>query len=416
MRKVCVIGAGAAGMMAAYAAAKAGNEVTIFEKNEKPGKKLFITGKGRCNVTNAAKMEEVFNNVISNPKFLYSSFAAFDNTALMELLEGAGCKLKVERGLRVFPESDHSSDVINGFVRLLRDNNVKLLLNNEVKGIFTNTEDECECFSYITVENRGSLKTYKDFDACIVATGGMSYPLTGSTGDGFKFAEALGLAIKEPRPSLVPFVTKEKWVKNVAGLSLKNVRLTMQSGKKVLYSEMGEMLFTHVGISGPLVLSASCYYSKVKDDDCRIYIDLKPALEVDTLDNRLIREFEENKNKAFKNAIASLFPSSLIPVMISLSGINPDKKCCEISKNERREFVSLIKALPLNVEGTGSFAEAIITQGGISVKEINPATMACKKIAGLYFAGEVLDLDAKTGGFNLQIAWSTGYAAGSSIE
>jgi len=407
MENVIVIGGGAAGMMAAISASDSGDNVTLLEKNEKLGKKLFITGKGRCNVTNAADIETLFANVCTNPKFLYSAFYTFDNRMLMDFLEKAGCRLKVERGDRVFPVSDHSSDIIAAFSRELRKRNVDIRLNTEVEEIWVTAED-CG----VRLSDGKTLKC----DKCIVCTGGLSYPGTGSTGDGYRFAKNFGHRIVDVNPGLVPLETEEEWCRELMGLSLKNVSVRMVNGRRELYSGFGEMLFTHFGVSGPLILSASSFYSKRKSDDVKLYIDLKPALDREQLDRRLLRDFDENKNKAFKNSLSGLFPSKLIPVMIKLSGIDPDKKVNEISREERKLFLELIKNLPLNVTGTRSFAEAIITQGGISVKDIDPHTMESKLVKKLYFAGEVLDLDAMTGGFNLQIAWSTGYLAGKKDE
>jgi hypothetical protein len=429
MSNVIVVGGGAAGMMAAISAADSGDKVTLLEKNEKLGKKLFITGKGRCNVTNAGDTETLFANVVTNRKFLYSAFYTYDNRALMDFIEKAGCSLKVERGDRVFPVSDHSSDIIAAFTRELKKRNVDIRYNTEVKElIIEDISDKEISDEEISDEEKTDGKTSNEkhtctgvrladgrklkCDKCIICTGGVSYPSTGSTGDGYRFAEDTGHKIVEMTPALVPLETKETWCYDVMGLSLKNVSVRMVNGKKELYNGFGEMLFTHFGVSGPLILSASSFYSKRKNDDVKLYIDLKPALDAEQLDKRLLRDFEENKNKAFKNSLSGLFPSKLIPVMTELSGINPDKKVNEISREERRGFLELIKNLPLTVKGTRSFAEAIITQGGISVKDIDPHTMESKKVNGLYFAGEVLDLDAMTGGFNLQIAWSTGYLAG----
>lgn len=408
MSKVIVVGGGAAGMMAAIAAGKNGNSVELYEKNEKLGKKLFITGKGRCNVTNAADVETLLNNVVRNRKFLYSAFYGFDNMALCEMIEEAGCKLKTERGDRVFPESDHSSDIIKALEKLLQKYHVSVHLKAEVKSILA--EDG---------EAKGiKLSDGKKIfgDAVIVCTGGYTYPLTGSTGDGYRFAKDTGHTVTEVAPSLVPFETSEKWAKDLMGLSLKNVNLTLISGKKKLYDGFGEMLFTHFGISGPLVLTASCYYDDKKYADCKVIIDLKPALNAEQLDKRLVREFEANVNKQFANALTGLLPAKMIPVMVELSGIPADKKVHDITKQERTEFAALLKHIEMNVTGTRGPAEAIITRGGVSVKEIDPGTMESKTVKGLYFAGEVLDLDAVTGGFNLQIAWSTGYAAGNYIE
>ncbi len=408
MSKVIVIGGGAAGMMAAIAAADAGARVILYEKNEKLGKKLFITGKGRCNVTNAGDMENLFANIMTNEKFLYSAFYTYDNQAVMDFLEKAGCPLKVERGDRVFPVSDHSSDIIAAFQRELGRCNVAIELNTGVKELLWEKGEEGQSIKGVVLMNGKRVMG----DKVIVATGGISYASTGSTGDGYRFAEECGHRVTECKPSLVPFNIKEGWCREAMGVSLKNVSLRLVCGKKELYNGFGEMLITHFGISGPLVLSASSYYVSKAKGEARCYIDLKPALTAGQLDKRVLRDFEESKNKQFKNALNHLFPMKLIPVMIELSGIHPDKKVNEITKEERKAFVELIKAVPLTIAGVRDFKEAIITKGGVSVKEVNPSTMESKKVRGLYFAGEVLDLDALTGGYNLQIAWSTGYLAG----
>lgn len=407
MKKVIVIGGGAAGMMAAVAAADSGAKVTIYEKNEKLGKKLFITGKGRCNVTNAGDMENLFANVMTNEKFLYSAFYTYDNQMVMDFLEKAGCPLKVERGDRVFPVSDHSSDVIAAFQRELRKRDVEIVLNSGVKEILWDEADEF-AIKGVLLESGKKIMA----DSVVVATGGISYASTGSTGDGYLFAEKTGHKVTECKPSLVPFNVKEDWCKEAMGVSLKNVSLRLVCGKKEIYNGFGEMLITHFGISGPLALSASSYYVSKAKGETMGFIDLKPALDAEQLDKRVLRDFEEAKNKQFKNALNHLFPQKLIPVMIQLSGIDPDKKVNEITKEERKAFVQLIKNVPFTISGVRDFKEAIITKGGVSVKEVNPSTMESKKVKGLYFAGEVLDLDALTGGYNLQIAWSTGYLAG----
>lgn len=408
MKKVIVIGGGAAGMMAALAAAKQGGRVILYEKNEKVGKKLFITGKGRCNLTNACDMEALFDNVITNSKFLYSAFYGFDNQAVMNFFEEAGCPVKVERGERVFPVSDHSSDVIGALERQLKKWKVDVRLKQEVKGL---TEENGKITGVLL--RKGEKESA---DAVIVATGGLSYPLTGSTGDGYDMAKQMGHTVKETCPALVPFTVKEEWCYELQGLSLKNVQVTLsQNGKKPFYDSFGEMLFTHFGVSGPLILSASSYYvGRKTKEGVKLHLDLKPALTQEQLDRRLLRDFEENKNKQFKNSLGGLFPAKLIPVMIRLSGIDENKKVNEITKEERHRLAELTKNLELTVTGTRSYTEAIITRGGIHVKEVNPSTMESKLIQGLYFAGEVLDLDALTGGFNLQIAWSSGQLAGSS--
>lgn len=416
MSEVVIIGGGAAGMMAAVAAAQNGHHVVLLEKKEKLGKKVFITGKGRCNVTNAADVETLLGHVCTNPKFLYSAFYDFDNRAVMELLEGAGCPLKIERGERVFPVSDHSSDVIAAFRRLLQGLGVEVRLNTEVREVLVTKEQKI----------RGVLSATGELipaDSVVVCTGGLSYASTGSTGDGLGFAKALGHAVTRTSPSLVPLEIREDWCRELMGLSLKNVELRLmvcrKNGFKEIYREQGEMLFTHFGVSGPLVLTASCYLDRANtsgDSEIKLFLDLKPALSKEQLDKRLLRDFEEQKNKSFKNALGGLFPARLIPVMVMLSNIDGEKKVHEITREERRDFVELIQNLPMTVKGTRSFAEAIITQGGVDVREINPSTMESKRIKNLYFAGEVLDLDAHTGGFNLQIAWSTGHLAGKSIQ
>ena len=408
MSRVIVIGGGAAGMMAAYAAASCGHSVVLLEQNEKLGKKLFITGKGRCNVTNACEREKLFENVVSNPKFLYSAFSEFDNGDLMELLRRAGCPLKVERGERVFPVSDHASDVTSALTRLLKERGVEVRLHVKVKEI-----------SAADGRVTGALLAngqYIRADAVVLATGGLSYPTTGSRGDGHRVAEGLGHTLKTCTPALTPMETAEQWCTSLQGLSLKNVTLTMRCGGKQIWSGFGEMLFTHFGISGPLVLSASSYYGKCKDKTAvTTAVDLKPALTMEQLDRRILRDFEENRNKQFKNVIGSLYPSRLVPVMILLSGIDGEKKIHEVTRQERSRLAEVTKNLTMRVTGLRDFAEAIITQGGVRVKEVNPSTMESKIVQGLYPVGELLDLDAVTGGFNLQIAWSTGYLAGRSI-
>lgn len=405
MGKVIVIGGGAAGMMAALAAAEKGCRVCLIEKNEKLGKKLFITGKGRCNVTNAGDMETLFANVRANGKFLYSAFYGYDNRRVMDFLEGAGCRLKTERGDRVFPLSDHSSDVISAFARELKRRGVEILLNTEAKSLILGKDESI----VEGVRLSGGRQVHGNM--CVVCTGGLSYPSTGSTGDGYGFAKEAGHQVVGQRPGLVPFNVREEWCGRLMGLSLKNVSLRLVCGGRETYQGFGEMLFTHFGVSGPLVLSASSHYES--GQGAVLYIDLKPALTAEQLDKRLLRDFDENKNKRFGNALGGLFPMKLIPVMVELSGIRSDKKVNEITKEERRRFGELIKAVPLTVKGLRGYEEAIITRGGVCVKEINPSTMESKKVKGLYFAGEVLDVDALTGGFNLQIAWSTGHLAGS---
>lgn len=408
MSKVLIVGGGAAGMFAAIFAARNHNEVVIYDGNEKLGKKLFITGKGRCNITNACDMETLFDNVISNQKFLYSAFYGYNNYDVIDFFEELGVKTKIERGNRVFPVSDHSSDVINAIGKELQKSGVTINLKTKVKDIIIEDGQA----KGLDLEN--GKKVYADH--IIIATGGLSYPTTGSTGAGFEFAKKAGHTITRLTPSLVPFKVKESFVKELQGLSLKNVQASVLDGKKQLYSDFGEMLFTHFGVSGPLMLSASSFAAdKIKKNNLKLIIDLKPALSEEQLDMRIVREFEIYKNKQFKNAVVPLFPSKLIPVMIGLSGIHPDKKVNEITKEERLSFVFLIKNLELTLTELCDYNQAIITKGGVSVKEINPSTMESKLVRQLYFIGEVLDLDALTGGFNLQIAWSSAYAAGSNI-
>ena len=414
MSHVIVVGGGAAGMFAAIAAAKNGHQVTLYEKNEKLGKKIFITGKGRCNITNAADMEELFDAVVTNSKFLYSSFYGSTNQNVIDFFEDAGVPVKIERGNRVFPISDHSSDVIRALEREMKKVGVKVCLNTEVKSV----EAEKGKFNKVVLKDT----TTQTADACIVATGGLSYRSTGSTGDGFRFAENVGHKVTQCFPSLVPMETKEPWICELQGLSLRNVEAKILDGKKELYKDFGEMLFTHFGVSGPLIISASSYVGKKFMDkngqkkELTLEIDLKPALTEEQLDQRVLRDFEENHNRQFKNAITKLFPTKLIPVMLELGGIDPEKKVNSIEKEERKQFVHLIKHFRMTLTGLRDYPEAIITKGGVNVKEIDPGTMESKLVKGLYFAGEVLDLDALTGGFNLQIAWSTGYAAGNAIQ
>ena len=409
MSKVLIIGGGAAGMMAAAFAAKNGNRVEVFEKNEKLGKKLFITGKGRCNITNAADLEDFFPAVTSNPKFLYSAFYSFTNEQVISFFEELGVKTKVERGGRVFPVSDHSSDVIQALKSEMERLGVKINLNAEVKELITEKNCTIETVDGIRLVSGKKISG----DAVIVATGGISYPSTGSTGDGYRFARRCGHKVSELSPSLVPMEVKEWYAGELMGLSLRNIEIRITDGKKKLYQEFGEMLFTHYGVTGPVILSASSVVGKkLKDTELTLHIDLKPALTEEQLDKRVLREFETNHNRQFKNAVDSLFPSKLRPVIVELSGIPEEKKVHEITKEERLRFVRLIKDFTMTLTGLRGYNEAIITKGGVSVKEIDPGTMESKLIKGLYFAGEVLDLDAVTGGYNLQIAWSTGYLAG----
>ena len=462
MSRAIVVGGGAAGMMAAYACAASGHRVTLLEKNEKLGKKIFITGKGRCNVTNVADREQFFKNIVSNSKFLYSSVHRFDSRALISFLEQYGCPVKTERGGRVFPVSDHAFDVTDALRRAMKEKRVEVRLHAEVKALLSEektddlpkkagTED-------VTPDDRPQKKrrteqthrqirgvllsdgTKMEADAVILACGGLSYPSTGSDGAGFRLAAQAGHSLTPCFPALVPFEIKEDWCRELQGLSLKNVeiRLMEEGGTKPLYSGFGEMLFTHFGVSGPLVLTASSYYSKLCRKSCtgkdetdkkdkknvknieklpsvKLFLNVKPAMDEETLDKRLLREFEENGHRAFKNSLGRLFPAKLLPVMAKLSGIDGEKRAHEVTKEERLSFARLIQNVPLTVTGTRGFSEAVITQGGIPVSEVNPSTMESKLCKGLYLAGEMLDIDALTGGYNLQLAWSTGYLAGASV-
>lgn len=409
MSKILVVGGGAAGMMAAVTAARRGKNVLLLEKNEKLGKKLFITGKGRCNLTNSVEVEELFNAVVSNPKFLYSSFYSFTNEQVIGFFEELGVKTKVERGGRVFPESDHSSDVIRALEQEMKRLGVRISLGTEVKEILT----EDGRAKGVRLSSGRTIAA----DAVIVATGGISYPSTGSTGDGYRFAQECGHKVTDLSPALVPMEVKEWYAKELMGLSLRNIGIRITDGKKKLYEEFGEMLFTHYGVTGPVILSASSIVGKkLKEHPLTLHIDLKPALTEEQLDKRVLREFEANHNRQFKNAVDSLFPAKLRPVAIELSGIPEEKKVNEVTKEERLHFVRLIKDFSMTLTGLRGYHEAIITKGGVSVKEIDPGTMESKLVKGLYFAGEVLDLDAVTGGYNLQIAWSTGYLAGANAD
>ncbi|MGN0372594.1 MAG: NAD(P)/FAD-dependent oxidoreductase [Enterocloster sp.] len=407
-QEIIVVGGGAAGMIAAISAAREGAKVHLYEKNEKLGKKLFITGKGRCNVTNACDMEELFQGVVTNSKFLYSSFYGFGNQDMMKLLEDGGLPLKTERGNRVFPRSDKSSDVISTLERLMKKEGVQIHLRSRIAGIRT---EGGRCRGVWLDERR---ERFRQAGCVIVATGGLSYPSTGSDGDGYGWARELGHKITELSPALVPFEVKElEEAKSLQGLSLKNVEAAVYAGKKELYREFGEMLFTHFGVSGPLLLSASSYSARsLRRQPLRLVIDLKPALSEEQLDERILRDFSEAINRQFKNSLTHLYPAKLIPVIIGRSGIDPDKKVNEITREERRRLVRVTKGLEFTLTALRDFKEAIITQGGIEVRGVNPSTMESRLAPGLYFAGEILDLDAVTGGFNLQIAWSTGWAAG----
>ncbi len=402
---IAVIGAGPAGLIAAYTAAKRGKKVLLIEKNPMIGKKLLITGKGRCNITNSADMETFIKNVPVNPSFLYSAFYSFTNDDIISLLKTYGVEVKTERGGRVFPVSDSSKDVARALKDAVNDAGVKLY-KGEVKDILR----ENDLWKIILNDNKSAT-----VNKIIIATGGMSYPLTGSTGDGYKFAEKFGHTIIPPKPSLVPLEAKEEYVKDMQGLALKNISISVYRNQKKIYEDFGEMLFTHFGVSGPVILSASSHIRDIGNDHIRIYIDLKPALDEATLDKRLLRDFDAAKNKDLINAIDKLLPHKLIPHVIHLSGINERKKVNEITKEERRALLNTLKNFPLTVTSFRPISEAIITSGGVNTKEINPATMESKITPTLFFAGEIIDVDAYTGGFNLQIAYSTGYLAGNNV-
>ena len=413
--KVIIVGGGAAGMIAAVFAARAGNDVTLVEKNEKLGKKVYITGKGRCNVTNACDDMDFFQNVITNPKFLYSAYYGFTSSDVMDFFEDLKLPLKIERGNRVFPVSDHSSDVIGALKRELNRLSVEILYNTKAESIITEIVDsegiEKTIVKGISIISNGK-RSRLLCDKLVLATGGNSYKSTGSDGDTWKFANELGISSKNAEPSLVPLTVKENYIVDLQGLSLKNVSVDITRNGKNIYSGFGEMLFTHFGLSGPLILSASTlikedYYK----DDIKAFIDLKPSLSVQELDERVQKDFKKYNNKQFINALSDLLPNKLIPIIVRLSGIDERKQVNLVTKEERKKLVNLLKHMEFIVIGNRGFDEAIITRGGISVKEINPKTMESKKIKGLYFAGEMIDVDALTGGFNLQIAWSTGRLA-----
>ena len=405
--RVLVVGGGPAGMMAAIQAAKQGNTVTLLEQNEKLGKKLFITGKGRCNVTNDCDVTELFDSVVSNKKFLYSAFYSFSNQDVKDFFEEQGLRLKVERGRRVFPASDKSSDVIKALGNALKKLEVKIRLRTRVDRVLTENDIVCG----VRLSDGECLNA----DKVILATGGVSYKSTGSDGSGFAMAEKLGHQVTKLRPGLVGMCTKEAWARDMQGLTLKNVAVSIgkKQGKKPLYEDFGELLFTHYGVSGPMILSASSRLGdELEKEDLYIKIDLKPALSKEQLDSRILRDFEERKNADLSNAMVHLLPKSMIPVMLHVCGLDPAKKVNEVTRGEREQLVKGMKEFPLTLNGLRDIQEAIITRGGVTVKEVDPSTMESKIVKNLYLAGEMLDLDALTGGYNLQIAWSTGYLAG----
>lgn len=403
---IVVVGGGAAGLMAAAAAAQAGADVLLLERNEKLGKKLYITGKGRCNVTNACDTQDLFGQILRNAKFMYSAIYTFDNFRVMDFFEQNGTPLKTERGGRVFPVSDHASDIIRALSNALERGQVNVRLHTRAASVSKQAD------GFVVKDTKGASFAA---DKVILATGGLSYPSTGSTGDGYGFAQHFGHTIQTLNPSLTAMVAKESYIKELQGLSLKNVRARIFDGAKLVYDDFGEMLFTHFGVSGPLMLSASAVVN-----DCllsrhlQLFIDLKPALTIEQLDQRILRDFEKFKNKQFKNALGALLPLRLIPVAVALSQVDAERKVHEITKEERKSLLQVLKNFPATLTGFRDFKEAIITRGGVHVKEIDPSTMESKLVKGLYFAGEMLDVDALTGGYNLQAAWSSGYLAGSS--
>lgn len=417
MSKVAIVGGGAAGMMAAIAAGICGHEVHIYEKNEKLGKKIYITGKGRCNLTNASDMETILKNIVTNPKFMYSALYTLSNETVIDMFNNEmGVATKTERGNRVFPQSDKASDVTGGLTRRLHELGVSIHLGCDVKEIVCEScpDSEKKCVSGIKLKDGSTIQA----DSVIVATGGFSYRTTGSDGAGYDFARKTGHSVTEILPALVPLNTKEEYARQLQGLSLRNIKATFYCNNKEIYSDFGEMLFTHFGVSGPVILSGSSYVTKLinNGEDILLRIDLKPALSEEELDARILRDFSEVLNRDFANSLGKLLPAKLIPVVIELCGIEPHKKVNEVTKEERHQLIKVLKGLTLNIASTRSFNEAIITQGGVSVKDVNPATMESKKVENLYFAGEVLDIDALTGGYNLQLAWSTGYLAGISVK
>ena len=407
MKKVIVIGGGPAGMLAAGMSAKNGNETILVEKNEKLGKKLFITGKGRCNVTNNTDPEGLIANTVSNPYFLYSAFYSFTAQDTMAFFENMGIPLKTERGNRVFPVSDKSSDIIKGLKRFLDEQNVKIMLNTKVKGLIIKNNK-------VTGVDIGEKKL--SCDGVIIATGGMSYRSTGSDGDGYRFAKKCGHSVTKLFPSLVPLKVKEDFCARLMGLSLKNVGAKFLVNGKTVYSEQGELMLAHFGVTGPLILSGSAYVMRAFDKDkVELAIDLKPALDEKELDTRLLKDFGKYANKAFKNGLDDLLPQKLIPVIVKLSGIDGDKKVNSVTKEERQRLLKLLKCFKMTLTGPTGFNEAVITSGGVNVDEIDPSTMRSKIVNGVSFCGEVIDADAFTGGFNLQIAFSTAFLAGNNI-
>lgn len=407
MRKIIIIGGGAAGLIASATAAGRGEDVTVIEKNSRPARKVMITGKGRCNVTNACfDLDDLINSVVTNKRFMYSAFSSFMPYDTIALIEEMGVPTKIERGNRVFPESDKAVDIVDALVKNAKQNGVKF-----VEGTVASFNTENNVIKSVNLDDG----TVVDGDAFAICTGGLSYQSTGSTGDGYRLAESVGHSITDIEPALISLVASNGFVPKLQGLSLRNISIKLLDGKKEIYSDFGEMLFTHYGISGPVILSASSHMTHPKEHNYKIVIDLKPALDEQTLDKRIQRDFAENTNKDFINSLSKLLPNKLIPVIVKLSGIEPSEKVNQITKVQRQNLVSLLKNFTVNISDFRPINEAIITSGGVDVKEINPKTMGSKIVDNLYFAGEVIDVDAYTGGFNLQVAFSTGYLCGMNI-
>lgn len=407
MRKIIIIGGGAAGLIASATAAKRGEDVTVIEKNSRPARKVMITGKGRCNVTNACfDLDDLINSVVTNKRFMYSAFSSFMPYDTIALIEEMGVPTKIERGNRIFPESDKAVDIVDALVKNAKQSGVKF-----VEGTVTSFNTENNVIKSVNLADG----TIVDGDAFAICTGGMSYQSTGSTGDGYRLAESVGHSITDIEPALISLVASNGFVPKLQGLSLRNISIKLLDGEKEIYSDFGEMLFTHYGVSGPVILSASSHMTHPKEHNYKIVIDLKPALDEQTLDKRIQRDFAENTNKDFINSLSKLLPNKLIPVIVKLSGIEPSEKVNQITKPQRQNLVHLLKNFTVNISDFRPINEAIITSGGVDVKEINPKTMGSKIIDNLFFAGEVIDVDAYTGGFNLQVAFSTGYLCGMNI-
>lgn len=407
MRKIIIIGGGAAGLIASATAAGRGEDVTVIEKNSRPARKVMITGKGRCNVTNACfDLDDLINSVVTNKRFMYSAFSSFMPYDTIALIEKMGVPTKIERGNRVFPESDKAVDIVDALVKNAKQNGVKF-----VEGTVTSFNTENNVIKSVNLDDG----TVVDGDAFAICTGGLSYQSTGSTGDGYRLAESVGHSITDIEPALISLVASNGFVPKLQGLSLRNISIKLLDGEKEIYSDFGEMLFTHYGVSGPVILSASSHMTHPKEHNYKIIIDLKPALDEQTLDKRIQRDFAENTNKDFINSLSKLLPNKLIPVIVKLSGIEPSEKVNQITKAQRQNLVGLLKNFTVNISDFRPINEAIITSGGVDVKEINPKTMGSKIVDNLYFAGEVIDVDAYTGGFNLQVAFSTGYLCGMNI-